>query len=243
MGGQDNIPRMWAISDMHWSTRQPMERFNDRWANHRERLSQNWRQRISLCDLVLVPGDLSFLDKDAHVDLSLLNSLPGQKVFVPGNHDRWTEGISRQKLQAVMSGYPTIHYLDYHRPLYETGNYLIVGYKGSEPPEIARHSKQKFNKTLQHAKNAVDHALQALSSYHTVIVTTHYAPSEQEREIMSVLEPTLWIHGHAHVGGDDADLVAEWEATRANPQQRCVSSDYLHQIPLEITGGVIHPHL
>lgn len=219
-----------------------MERWGDRWKNHRERLEANWRQVVGPDDITLVPGDLSFA-RDVRPDLAFLHSFPGHKVLVPGNHDHWAQGISRERLHELLSEYPTIHFLDYHRPFYESGDYLIVGYKGSEPPEVIFHNQKAFNKSLQHAQNVVAHAQAVVSSYHKVIVTTHYAPSLQERKILAVLNPCLWIHGHAHVGGQDEDLVAEWESTRDNPKQRCVSSDYLHQMPLEITGGVLHPRI
>lgn len=238
-----NNPKVWAISDMHWSTKKPMDRYGYRWENHRERLTANWKQRISHHDLVLVPGDLSFAGSEVSGDLIHLNNLPGQKVFVPGNHDHWAQGQTTVKLRAFMSQYPTVHFLDHGRPYYETGSHLIVGYKGSEPPENPRFNQKHFNKTVEHAKNACEQASHVLASYHNVIVITHYPPSEKEREVMSELQPSLWLHGHAHVGGDDSELVKRWEFERSRPLQKCISSDYLDQVPIEVTGGVIRAHI
>lgn len=237
--------RVWAISDMHWSTRDGMDKYGPLWHQHRERLAHNWRQRISHHDLVLVPGDLTFAQDSStlNVDLAELHKLPGQKVFVPGNHDYWYTGRTQTKTAALLDPFPTIHRLTFAQPFYETGPHLIVGYKGSEPPDILRHDPKHFNKTIQHAQNVAAVCAHVRASYHNVIVTTHFAPSLQEREILSVLEPDLWLHGHSHVGGDDEHLTRAWELQRSNPPQKCISSDYLDQVPIEVTGGVLHPHV
>jgi len=235
-------PRVWSIADFHWSTNLPMDRYGGVWLNHRQRLIDAWKLRVNSRDLVLVPGDITFA-QDPNADLLAMHQLPGQKVLVLGNHDRWAQGISKAKLEDLLSSYPTIHLLEYGTPYYETGEVLIVGYKGSEPPENPRHNPKHYNKTLQHAKSLVEKALYVRASYHKVIVTTHYPPSEEERKILSALAPDLWLHGHTHRGGDDSHLVARWERDRVNPRQKCISSDYLNMVVLEVTGGVLHPHV
>ena len=217
-----------------------MDRFGAVWDNHRARIIANWEKRISHRDLVLVPGDISFA-QDPNEDLATLHQLPGQIVFVPGNHDRWAQGITQTKLSRILDSFPSIHMLTFDKPFYETGEHLIVGYKGSEPQETGRWVAKHFNKTLEHARNAADKASYAQMSGHTVIVTTHYAPSAHERDVLAPLQPALWLHGHAHVGGDDRHLIEKWERERVNPTQKCISADYLGMVPIEVTGGLVFP--
>ena len=52
---------IFAISDLHLPARQkPMDIFGDHWANHFDRISQDWRERVSESDVVLLPGDLTW---------------------------------------------------------------------------------------------------------------------------------------------------------------------------------------
>ncbi len=89
------------------------------------------------------------------------------------------------------------------------------------------------------AARAVDHIK---TSAHHVIVITHYPPSEVERQAFAQVEPALWLHGHSHLFGIDQPMVQEW-SRRADPPQACISSDYLSMIPVEVTGGLLHPNV
>jgi uncharacterized protein len=231
------LPRVWAISDLHWSTRRPMHVYHEAWRDHRERTIQAWVRLVGPYDLVLVPGDITCAHEDPSADLLALHQLPGQKVMVPGNHDRWCQGKSRHKINELLESYPTLNLLSHAHPFYETGPHLIVGYKGADPPDSPLHKPKHHNKALAHAQNAATSALHTRDSYHKVIVITHYPPSKAERKIMAPLGVDLWLHGHCHLGGVDQDLVVRW-AQRTAPPQRCVSSDWLHMTPLEVTNAV-----
>lgn len=235
-------PRVWAISDFHWSTHKPMDRHGGVWAGHRERLQVEWRLRVHRHDLVLVPGDITFA-RDPHADFLDLNRLPGQKVIVAGNHDYWAHGRSRADLLDVLSSHPTLHMLSHDHPTYETGPHLIVGYTGADPPESPIHRRMRHQDAVREAKAVLAHALACRTAGQTVIVVTHYPPSQEELSILAPLEPALWLHGHCHLAGCDRHLVDEWEATRRSPRQLCISSDFLNMIPVDVTGGTIHPDL
>ncbi len=90
---------IYAIGDLHFdhSKQKPMDVFGENWINHKEKIVDHWRSCVYDDDLVLVPGDISWALKldEAVPDLKLIDSLPGHKLFIKGNHDYWWESISR----------------------------------------------------------------------------------------------------------------------------------------------------
>lgn len=90
---------IYAIADLHLpgGDIKPMDVFGAHWANHFERISQDWRAKVSDEDIVLVPGDISWAMtlEEAKPDLEAIGRLPGRKVLIRGNHDYWWSGIGR----------------------------------------------------------------------------------------------------------------------------------------------------
>ncbi len=90
---------VWAIADLHLSFAKPdrRERFAARWRDHVARIEAHWRSAVQKDDLVLLPGDISMArgHRDLQPDLEWLERLPGTKVFSPGNHDRWWNGVDQ----------------------------------------------------------------------------------------------------------------------------------------------------
>jgi uncharacterized protein len=103
--------RIFAISDLHLSLARPkpMDVFGPNWANHAQRIADAWCASVRNDDLVLVPGDLSWALKlkDAQPDLEWIAALPGEKVFVKGNHDYWWSSLNRVRQIAG----PRMHFL------------------------------------------------------------------------------------------------------------------------------------
>lgn len=83
---------LFTISDLHLSlgTDKPMDVFYG-WHNYVERLKANWMRIVTDDDTVIIPGDISWGLKleDTVKDFKFLESLPGQKVIIKGNHDLW----------------------------------------------------------------------------------------------------------------------------------------------------------
>lgn len=91
---------LYVIADLHLATAdasKSMEVFGKRWLNYIEKLNNNWRRVISDNDTVIIPGDISWglTTSDARQDLLWLDSLPGKKVILKGNHDFWWSTVSK----------------------------------------------------------------------------------------------------------------------------------------------------
>ena len=83
---------LFTISDLHLSLSadKPMDVFYG-WKNYMERLTANWKRVVGENDTVVIPGDISWALKleESLEDFLYLDSLPGKKIILKGNHDLW----------------------------------------------------------------------------------------------------------------------------------------------------------
>lgn len=83
---------IFAISDLHLSlgVDKPMDIFKG-WDNYTARLQANWKRLVKPEDTVILPGDFSWGLKieETVKDFQFLESLPGKKLLLKGNHDLW----------------------------------------------------------------------------------------------------------------------------------------------------------
>ena len=90
---------LFAIGDLHLSfgVNKPMNIFGENWDNHFEKIQQNWIEKVSSEDTILLPGDISWGMKleEAKKDLDFIDSLPGKKVIISGNHDYWWDSAGK----------------------------------------------------------------------------------------------------------------------------------------------------
>ena len=90
---------LYVLSDTHLSgaTEKPMDIFGERWKNHTERIGYFFEKTLRTGDTVVIPGDISWgmTLEEALPDLQFLNSLPGKKILMKGNHDYWWSTVSK----------------------------------------------------------------------------------------------------------------------------------------------------
>jgi predicted phosphohydrolase len=83
---------IFAIGDLHLSTScdKPMDVFEG-WHDYVARVTRNWQEQVAENDTVVLVGDTSWgmSLEQALGDFQLLDSLPGKKVLIKGNHDYW----------------------------------------------------------------------------------------------------------------------------------------------------------
>lgn len=102
---------LFAIADLHLSlgVDKPMDIFHG-WSDYQTRLEQNWRATVAEGDTVVIPGDVSWAMSlsQATADFAFLQSLPGQKLILKGNHDYWW--CTRRKMDAYLAenGFDTL---------------------------------------------------------------------------------------------------------------------------------------
>ena len=83
---------LYAIADLHLSLGcdKPMDIFVG-WNDYVSRLEKAWRRLITPDDTVVIAGDISWAMKleETYNDFKFINSLPGEKIILKGNHDYW----------------------------------------------------------------------------------------------------------------------------------------------------------
>ena len=110
-----------------------MDVFGDHWMNHDNRIKENWINKITSEDTVLIAGDISWSMKmeDGMADLEWIHKLPGRKIISKGNHDYWWGSISK-----LNSLYDDMRFIQNNFFVYE--DYAICGTRGWNPPKIGR---------------------------------------------------------------------------------------------------------
>lgn len=101
---------IWALADLHLSfgvRGKEMDVFGNKWKNHPEKIRENWIRVVDADDLILLPGDISWAMnvEEAKPDLDWIDSLPGTKVMLRGNHDYWWTSVS--KVEKILP--PSVH--------------------------------------------------------------------------------------------------------------------------------------
>lgn len=91
--------RIFSLGDLHLpgGTDKTMDIFGDNWKNHHQKMEENWRALVEDGDAVLIPGDISWANslEEVQEDLEWIDSLPGKKVIIRGNHDYWWKSPSQ----------------------------------------------------------------------------------------------------------------------------------------------------
>jgi len=123
---------LYCLSDTHLSftTDKPMNVFGRNWDNHEKQIEKNWIETVTAEDTVVVAGDISWgmNFEEARQDLLFLNSLPGHKIILKGNHDYWWATANKMNAFFAENGIDKISIL-YNNAYYREGK-IICGTRG-----------------------------------------------------------------------------------------------------------------
>ena len=90
---------LYAIGDLHlaFQSGKSMDVFGDEWKDHAEKIKRNWCNIINETDTVVITGDHSWGKRleDSMKDLEFIAELPGRKILLRGNHDRFWNKTSK----------------------------------------------------------------------------------------------------------------------------------------------------
>ncbi len=123
---------VYTIGDLHLSFHEnkPMSIFGENWEGHEEKVKKDWIKKVKENDLVVLPGDFSWSTylKDTYEDFSYLNSLPGKKLLLKGNHDYWWTTVTSMRKFLKEKEFENIDFV--YNTAYEFENYIISGTRG-----------------------------------------------------------------------------------------------------------------
>lgn len=225
---------LYAIGDLHLSlsANKPMDVFGPKWENHVERLRAAF-SCLTEEDVTILAGDTSWgIDLDgALADFELIESFPGKKILLKGNHDYWWGTAAKMK---KFFADHNIHSIDIlHNNCFFYGDYALCGTRGWFYEEDA---------ALTHTgKMLTREALRLEASFRAaegkkILCFLHYPPLYQGYrcpELLELIEKYSvercyygHLHGYTHQRA--------FEGIHAGTEFSLISADYLQFIPKKI---------
>ena len=226
---------LYAIGDFHLSigTNKPMDIFGSKWENHAEKLKSSF-SALSQDDVTVICGDLSWGMNlnEAGEDFLFIDSLPGKKIILKGNHDYWWSTSAKAKSFFGDSGITTIDIL--HNNCFFYGeNTAICGTRGwfYEEETGSEHDKKIMNRELLR----IETSLKAAGDREKYVFL-HYPPKYGAYECSEILElfekygVKMCCAGHIH----GKSLQGAFEGVYRGTEHKMVSADHLNFSSLRI---------
>ena len=229
---------LFAIADLHLAMDpsiqdKSMDMFGGAWVSHAERLRDIWLRLVEPEDVVFIPGDISWALKleEAMADLAWIDSLPGTKVLLRGNHDLWWS--SMKKMRGLFASVLFIR-----NDCCEFEDYVLCGSRGWICPGDQDFSETEDRKIYERELIRLRMSLEAASQCgKQIIAATHYPPMNRAKEPSGFTElykefgVKKAVFGHLH--GENAFMNAP-EGAIDGIDYRLVSLDRLKAAPLKI---------
>ena len=168
---------IYAIADLHlsFSEDKPMDIFGDNWENHAEKIKENWIKQVKEEDYVILPGDFSWemYLNNTKLDFQYLNSLPGTKILLKGNHDYWWTTLTKMNEFIKENGFKNIYFL--YNNSYLVEDKIIVGTRGWNILDTENDSKM-IKRENARLELSIQDGLKKYGSDKEIIVFMHYPP-------------------------------------------------------------------
>ena len=192
---------LFVLGDTHLSlgASKPMDIFPG-WNDYVERLEKNWRKLIKPEDTIVLAGDISWAMRltDTRKDFEFLQSLPGQKIIMKGNHDYWWSTVNKMNAYLKAEGFDTLHIL--HNNSYSVEGYALCGTRGWLFDAGEAHDEKVMNREIGRLRMSLDAAEPGLEK----LVFLHYPPvytGTSAPEIVATLKEysiRTCYYGHLH---------------------------------------------
>ena len=244
---------LYAIGDLHLHFQSPLHakrQLTERvWKNHEERFQKNCARLLTAEDTLLLLGDHSWGRNlsECEEDFRYIESLPGRKILLRGNHDMFWDAGKTEELNRQFAG--RLFFLQNNFAAYR--EYALVGTKGFtfEGP-FYLNARGKIvgwdEKAEEHAKKLIERELQRLrgsfeaaraAGYRKYVVLLHYPPTsilEEESAFTRLAEEygaeqLVYAHSHGERRFHDSIL-----GEKNGIFYRLASGDYLNWQPVKL---------
>ena len=195
---------IYAISDLHLSfnTNKPMNIFG--WNDYEERIREDWENKVTSSDLVLLPGDFSWEMKlsNTYKDFKFLADLPGEKLLLKGNHDYWWTTLKSMREFLEENNIENIDFI--YNNSYEFYNNIITGTRGWNLITDTKESEKIKKREISRLENSIKDGIEKFGENKDIIVCMHYPPilkDNKKNEFTEILERynvKSCIYGHLH---------------------------------------------
>ena len=200
---------IFVIADLHLSFKnpKPMDIFGDNWTKHEEKIKKDWKEKVTENDLVVLPGDFSWATyiEDTIPDFEYLNSLPGKKIMLKGNHDYWWTTVTSMRKFLKENNFQNIDFL--YNNSFEYENKILCGTRGWSLVDEEMDEKL-IKRELGRLELSLQDGQKRARENKEIIVFMHYPPitknkilSEDEMkfiELMKKYNVKRCYYGHLH---------------------------------------------
>lgn len=195
---------LFAIADLHLSLSAGQDKAMDvfeGWENYIEKLEKNWRNVVTDNDTVVIAGDISWAKRleDSFEDFSFLNSLPGKKILLKGNHDYWW--TSKKKIDTYFqnNSFNTLSVIK--NSAVKVENFAVCGTRGwcMDPTEVE--DEKILRREILRLEMSINEALKIDAE---PIVFLHYPPVYGGNECSEIIDILIknkikkCYYGHIH---------------------------------------------
>lgn len=194
--------QLYVIGDTHLSfgVDKPMDIFRG-WSDYVDRLETNWRDIVSQDDTVLIAGDISWgmSLKEALPDFKFIDSLPGKKIIMKGNHDYWWETKTKMERFFNENGIGSISVL--FNNSYRIGDVSVFGTRGWFYDAHGEHDEKVINREIGRLKLSFAEAEKLGGE---AVAFLHYPPVYAGRECPEIMTALIecgvkrCYYGHLH---------------------------------------------
>ncbi len=225
---------LYAIGDFHLALGmdKPMDVFGEKWANHEQKLKAAF-STLTDDDVTVLCGDLSWAMsmESAREDFLFVNSLPGKKLIIKGNHDYWWSTAAKAERFFAENGIDSIGII--HNNFFPYGDYALCGTRGwfFEEEKGGEHDKKIMRREIMRLEASLDAA-----GEREKIVFLHYPPVFLNYECPEILEllkrhnVRLCCYGHIH----GKACRCAFNGWKNGTEYRLVSADFVNFTPVKL---------
>ena len=170
---------IYAIGDLNLSfgNPKPMDIFGENWKEHEKKIKNDWISKVNPEDTVIHPGDFSWAMylKDTIKDFEYLNSLPGRKIMLKGNHEYWWTTVTNMKTFLEENKFQNIEFLQNNSM--EVENKIICGTRGwSLINEQTENAQKIIDREALRLEMSIQSGIEKMSDEKEILVFMHYPP-------------------------------------------------------------------
>jgi predicted phosphohydrolase len=228
------MANLYAIADTHltFDPAKNMEQYKG-WEDWTEKLRKNWCSTVNPEDAVVIPGDIAWAMRieDELPVFEFLNSLPGAKILIKGNHDLWWKNIVG--MNRIFSAFPSksLNFLKNNHFVFE--DYAICGCTGVDITLSCQSDKINIRNIarLENSLRSADIELEPIVFFHFPPLIYVDARLEICEEIMKIFKKfgvKRCFYGHIH--GEDTKFA--YNGTYDGIEFRLVAADFVQFMPV-----------
>lgn len=225
---------LYTIGDLHLclSVNKPMDIFGNKWVGYVEKLKSGFAD-LTDDDVTVICGDISWgmTLQECREDFLFIDSLPGKKIILKGNHDYWWNTAS--KIQQFFSDNSIKSISILNNNSYGYDEIAICGSRGwfYEEEKSAEHDKKILNREVLRLKTSLDSA-----GDREKIVFLHYPPicqgyrCEPILEVLKEYNVRHCYYGHLHSKG----CLSAFNGWTSGTEFHLISADFVDFKPVKV---------